>query len=238
MGAQKTKRVWETVSTAREGDGYAIYLDGRRVRTPAKSPLTLPTKALALKIEKEWAAQGDHIEPATMPFTRTANSAIDRVAPQMAEVADILAAYGDSDLLCYRAERPTELVARQSRSWDPVLDWAAAELGARLVPRTGVIHVPQFSTETARLAAQVHAFSNFELAGFHDLVALSGSLILAFATIHELHDAAKIWALSRLDESWQIEQWGEDDAAKALDSVKRNSFLDAEKFCRLVREKA
>jgi len=226
------------VSAKTDGDGYGIFLDGRPVRTPAKSKLILPTRTLALAVADEWDAQADQIKPDTMPLTRTANSAIDKVAIQKTEVADNLAAYGDSDLLCYRAESPAELVARQNAAWDPVLDWAAQELGARLCPRIGVIHKPQLQDATAQLTARVHALSVFELAGFHDLVALTGSLILGFATIRRFRALEEIWLASRVDELWQIEQWGQDDEAQAQETIRRKSFFDAEKFFQLSRIKA
>ena len=128
-----------TVETA-EG-GFIVHLDGRPLRTPGKAPLVVPSRGIAEAMAEEWRAQDEKIDPRTMPFTRTANSAIDKVAPQHPEVADMLAEYGDSDLLCYRAESPAELVARQAERWDPLLDWAAREMGARLEPRAGGVAV-------------------------------------------------------------------------------------------------
>ena len=135
MTGWKRKRFWKQARVVADGDGFAVELDGRPVRTPAKAALRLPGRAMAQAIAAEWDAQEDEIAPATMPFTRTANAAIDKVTPQRAEVAAMLAAYGDSDLLCYRADRPAELVRRQAESWDPALDWAATALGARRVAR-------------------------------------------------------------------------------------------------------
>ena len=145
----------------------------------------------------------------------------------------MLAAYGDSDLLCYRAESPEELVARQARIWDPLLDWAEAQHGARLKPRSGVIHAPQDARALARLTEVVHGFDPFRLTAFHDLVALSGSLVIGLAAAQGNHDLEELWQASRLDETWQEEQWGEDEEAQAMAEVKRQAFHHADRFFRL-----
>jgi chaperone required for assembly of F1-ATPase len=152
------------------------------------------------------------------------------VTDQHSEVADMLAEYGDSDLLCYRADAPVELTLRQAQEWDPALDWAADTLGARLQPRAGVLHQPQEAAALAVLAQKVHAMSPFQLAAFHDLVGISGSLVLGFAAAHGWRTADEIWLLSRLDEHWQEEQWGVDEDAQAAAEVKRQEFLHAKRF--------
>jgi chaperone required for assembly of F1-ATPase len=162
-----------------------------------------------------------------MPCTKTANAAIDKVSVQHAEVADMLAAYGDCDLLCYRADSPQELVDRQSAHWDPMLDWAKETLGARLQPRVGIMHVPQDPDVVADLTRRTHALNPFELAAFHDLVSLSGSLVLGFAAAMDARDMESLWDMSRLDEMWQVELWGKDDDAEALAAAKKGSFLHA-----------
>lgn len=227
MSEWKAKRFWKTVSVTQSANGFGIALDDRPVRTPAKRALTVPTRTLAEAVAAEWEAQEAAINPGTMPFTRTANSALDKVAVQKAEVADMLAEYGDADLLCYRATHPEALVARQAAVWDPMLDWAEAALGARLQARAGVMHVPQEADALAVLRARVHAFDVFELAAFHDLVSLSGSLILAFATVAQTHSPKAIWMISRLDEIWQAEEWGQDDDAEAVAAIKEAAFLHA-----------
>ncbi|MDF1728242.1 MAG: ATPase, partial [Sulfitobacter sp.] len=161
-----------------------------------------------------------------------------RVVPQHGAVADMLAAYGDSDLLCYRAERPEELVARQRAHWDPLLDWAAETLGARLVPVEGVMHAPQDPEALARLRARAHDQSAFELAAFHDLVSLSGSLIIGFAVTHGHQEPESLWNISRLDEAWQAEQWGKDEEAEAMAAIKRESFLHGARMFALCRPSA
>lgn len=227
MSEWKAKRFWTAVEITEATAGYGIELDGRPVKTPAKRALLVPTRGFAQAVAAEWEAQEELIEPQNMPFTRTANAALDKVAVQHAEVADMLAAYGDSDLLCYRAEQPAELVARQSERWDPLLAWAEQALGARLEARTGVIHVPQDAQALAALKARVHALSDFQLAAFHDLVSLSGSLILGFAATQDVQTIQALWEISRLDEIWQAEQWGKDDEAEAAAAIKQMAFEHA-----------
>lgn len=227
MSEWKAKRFWKAVEITEAPEGYGIALDGRPVKTPAKRELLAPTRGFAQAVAAEWEAQEEIIAPQSMPFTRTANAALDKVAVQHAEVADMLAAYGDSDLLCYRAEQPAELVARQSERWDPLLAWAETALGARLEARAGVIHVPQDTQVLASLRARVHALSDFELAAFHDLVSLSGSLILGFAATQDVQTIQALWETSRLDELWQAEQWGKDDEAEAAAAIKQAAFEHA-----------
>lgn len=234
MSEWKPRRFWTEARAVAEGDGYTVRLDGRPVKTPAKAPLIVPSLALAEALASEWDAQQEVVDPSTMPLTRTANSAIDKVAVQHAEVAEMLAAYGDSDLLCYRADSPAELVGRQAATWDPVLDWAEAEFGARLEPRTGILHAPQDPEALARLTARVHALTPFELAAFHDLVALTGSLVLGFAAFLTTWSGDEVWDMSRLDENWQEEQWGADEEAQQITAFKRTAFHDARRFLSLL----
>jgi chaperone required for assembly of F1-ATPase len=181
-------------------------------------------------VAAEWQAQTGTVNPATMPFTRTANSAIDTVVPQHQAVVDMLAAYGGTDLLCYRATGPAELVARQAAAWDPLLDWSATALGAPLRTTAGVMHVDQPPASLVTLTAAVDALSDFQLAAFHDLVAISGSLVLALAVTRDRLTVEEAWALSRIDEAWQIEQWGDDEEAAELAARKRADFLQADRF--------
>ncbi len=233
MSDWQPKRFWKTATaTACEG-GFTVLLDKRSVRTPAKSALTVPTMAMAQAIAAEWDAQEDKIDPGTMPVTRGANATIDKVRTQRHEVIGLLAEYGDSDLLCYRAAGPEELIKRQADGWDPMLAWADAELGVRLRVGEGVMHVEQQPQALAKLYQEVAAFDDFALAGVHDLISLSGSLILALAITKNGISVEDAWGLSRIDEHWQIEQWGEDEEAAEAESVKRSAFLDAARFYRL-----
>ncbi|PIE08648.1 MAG: ATPase [Rhodobacterales bacterium] len=227
MSGWKVKRFWKETAVAEAEGGFTVTLDGKPIRTPAKAPLTVPTRAFAEAIAEEWAAQADEIRPETMPLTRSANAAIDKVTAQFDEVAALIVAYGETDLLCYRAEGPESLVRRQAEAWDPLLDWAAGALGARLHPVAGIMHQPQEAAALAALTEATRAFSAFELAAFHDLVALSGSLILAFAAARGARRPEALWEVSQVDEEWQAGQWGKDDQACANTALKRQAFLDA-----------
>lgn len=230
MSILKQKRFWKTATAAPRDDGYGVLLDERAVNTPNKTPLIVPTLTMAEAIAAEWDAQSEKIDPLTMPVTRGANSAIDKVLPQQAEVVGLLADYGGTDLLCYRAAGPSELIAIQAAKWDPVLDWAAKEFGSRLNVGEGVMHIAQDPGLLANLHAEVASFDNFALAGVHDLIGISGSLILALGVTRGALPAEDAWMLSRVDEHWQAEQWGDDEEASAHEALKRAAFMDAARF--------
>lgn len=233
MSGWTAKRFWTEARVEEGAGGFTVTLDGRAVKTPAKAPLVVPTRAMAEAIAAEWDAQTGKVDPATMPVTRAANSAIDKVTVQFDEVVGLLSDYGGTDLLCYRAEGPIELVARQAEGWDPVLDWAASALNAPLVVTQGVVFVAQDPDVLARLRARVAALDPFRLTAFHDLVAISGSLVLALAVIDGWLPAEAAWQLSRIDETWQAELWGTDDEAQKAEEVRHADFLQAERFYRL-----
>ncbi|HCP82241.1 MAG TPA: ATPase [Octadecabacter sp.] len=224
------KRFWTDVSVVEQDGGFAVQLDTRPVKTPAKAPLIVPSRDMGDAIAEEWRAVDEKIDPNVMPFTRSANAAIDKVAVQFDEVATMLAAYGGSDLLCYRADSPAELVERQSRKWDPLLDWAHETFGGRLVSTQGVMPVTQDETALNALTSPLFAASSFELAAFHDLIAMSGSLVLALAVTQRRLSASDSWELSRVDETWQAEQWGVDDDDAQVAEIKKNAFLHAARF--------
>lgn len=224
------KRFWKAAQVVETESGHSVLLDGRGIKTPAKASLVVPTKALALAIADEWDAQEDVVKPQEMPCTRTANAAIDKVTPQFAEVADMLAAYGDADLLCYRATGPAELIDRQDKSWTPLLDWIGSEFGVALETFGGVIHTPQNANTLAELTRKTYEFSAFELAAFHDLVSLSGSLVIGFAATSDARPIQQLWEISCLDEIWQKEQWGTDEDAEAGAGVKAAAFVQAKRF--------
>ncbi len=230
MSSWAPKRFWSSVTVTETDGGFGIALDAKPVNTPSKTRLIVPTRGLADLIAAEWDAQQGKVDPRTMPATRAANSALDKVRPQEAEVADLIAAYGESDYLCYRATSPDALIARQARLLDPVLDWAAATLNARLMTGPGVVPIAQDPAAIAELRRKVHQFDHFQLTGFHDLVSLSGSLVLGFAVALQARTAEQVWDLSRIDEDWQAEQWGADDEATAHAALKRAAFLDAARF--------
>ncbi|MER2509957.1 MAG: ATP12 family protein [Amaricoccus sp.] len=228
-------RVWTVVSVAETPAGHAVLLDGRPLRTPAKLELTVASAALARAIAAEWDAVTDRIAPELMPFTRAANTALDRVARERELVIDAIAAYGESDLLCYRAEEPEDLRRQQDAAWDPWLAWAAAELDAPLTVVGGIIHQPQPPASLAALRREVARHDALELTALHELVTLSGSLVLGLAVARGAIDAAAAWGLSRLDELWQAELWGADDEAEEAAAVKSLAFAQAETLLRLLR---
>lgn len=230
MSGWVAKRFWKTALVEAVAGGFTVKLDAREVKTPAKAALVLPTRAMAEAVAAEWDAQVTKIDPRTMPVTGSANAAIDKLGHQKAEVAGLIAAYGETDLLCYRAERPEALVARQAEAWDPWLDWAAQSFGARLRVTQGVVPVAQPEAAQAALAARVARCDIWELAALHDLVSLTGSLVLGLAVAEGRLCAAEAWRLSRIDEQWQTEHWGEDEEAAERAVVKEQAVLHAERF--------
>ncbi|MEN8836625.1 MAG: ATP12 family protein [Celeribacter marinus] len=236
MSDWTAKRFWKEALVVADGDGFSVHLDGRQVRTPAKAPLVVPTHAFAQIIAKEWDAQIDKIDPETMPATRHANVAIDRIGLVHDDVVTMISDYGDSDLLCYRASYPEALIARQREAWDPLLAWASDVLGAHLEVHVGVMHVPQSEADLNRLRSFVDAMTPFELAAFHDLVSLSGSLVIGLAATRNAQPVEALWAISRTDETFQSEQWGKDDDAEAESAIKRTSFIDAHQFYHAVQK--
>lgn len=230
MSAWTAKRFWKAVTTEPCDGGHTVRLDGRAVKTPLRNLLVMPTLSMAEAVAKEWEAQSGTVKPDTMPMTRYANSAIDKVAEQFDAVLAIVAAYGETDLLCYRALGPDTLVARQNTHWTPLLDWAANALQAPLIPTAGIVFQAQPADSLARLHAEVAAATPFQLAALHDLVAISGSLVLGLAIARHRLAPQDAWEISRIDESFQAEQWGQDEEAQQLAAVRRSALLDAARF--------
>lgn len=224
------KRFWKTVTIV---DG-AIELDGRPVRTPARAALTLPTPQLAEAVAEEWRSVGEELDPRAMPLTGLANAAIDQIAPNPVPFAADLARYGESDLLCYRAELPEPLVARQAAHWDPLLDWARNRYDVHFETTAGIMHRPQPPATIARLQEVVAALDPFRLAALSPLVTISGSLVAALALLEGAADRETVWRAAQLDEDWQIEQWGEDELATRARKVRRADFDAAARFLSLL----
>ncbi|MEA3029554.1 MAG: hypothetical protein QOG13_879 [Sphingomonadales bacterium] len=216
------------------GEDRRILLDGRPVKTPGRRDLVLPTVSLAEAVADEWNAQGDAIDPRAMPLTGLANAAIDRVAPDAAAFARALAAFGESDLLCYRAEGPAPLVARQTGHWDPILAWAQQRYDVVLELTCGILHMKQPAETVERLGAAVAAQGPFQLAGLSPLVTVSGSLLIALALAEGAIGLDEAWAAASLDEQWQAGQWGEDPEAAAALSGRRRDFEAAARFLALL----
>ncbi|MBA4047910.1 MAG: ATPase [Sphingomonas sp.] len=215
------KRFWASVAITPDA---GIALDGKPVRTPGRVALTLPTAALAEAVADEWRAVDGEIDPRAMPLTGLANAAIDRIAPDPARFAAGLAAYAESDLLCYRADSPAELVARQAAAWDPLLDWARGYYGVDFVVTAGVIHHPQPSATLTALGEAIASRAPFELAALSPIVTISGSLVAALALADGGAAAEAVWLAAELDSEWQAEQWGEDDLAIPPRQSRRRDF--------------
>jgi chaperone required for assembly of F1-ATPase len=227
MSGWAKKRFWSQAEVCAAKGGFTVTLDGRAVKTPGKAVLVVPTEAVAVLIAAEFQAQNKVVDPNAMPITRAANSAIDKVAVAHAEVTDLIAAYGDSDLVCYRADGPQALVAREARAWDPLVDWAAHRYGLRPNVCTGIVHEAQPPALLESMRSDVEGLSVFELTAFHDLVSMTGSLIIALAVLDRFDTPEALWDASRVDEEWQAEQWGRDEIADALTAGRKQAFLDA-----------
>ena len=204
------KRFYKQVGIAATDDGFAIQLDGRSVKTPAAKFLVVPSAALAEVIAAEWAEQVEFIRPATMPMTQLASTALDRVGPERPAIVAQLLHYAATDLLCYRADFPPDLAARQQDSWQPLLDWAATELAAELAVTAGIMAVTQPASALAALAERLAGYDVWRLAAIQAACAAAGSLVLALALAEGRLDAAETFRLSQLDEIYQAEKWGED----------------------------
>lgn len=228
------KRFYKEASIRRGDGGDEVLLDERPVKTPSRRLLALPSAALAEAVAAEWNSQGEEVRPGTMPLTGLANAAIDRAATDKEGFAATLAAYGETDLLCYRAEGPAALVERQSRLWDPILGWARRRFDIEFEIVTGIIHRPQPRHTVERLRHAVAVRDPFELAALSPLVTIAGSLVLALALAEEAIGLGQAWAAATLDESWQAEQWGEDSEAAERLEARRAEFAAAHRFLRLL----
>ncbi len=225
------KRFYSLVSTQPVDGGHALLLDNRPVRTPLRAPLVVPSQAMADAIAEEWSSQGDEIVIASMPLTGFANAAIDQVAPQRARFVDDIAAYGETDTLCYRADPGDPLAERQERDWEPILCWAENRYDISMIRVAGIIHRPQSTHSLSRLRAQVMALDAFSLAAFSTLTSLGGSLVAALALAEKAFDSERIWQAICLEELWQEELWGADGEAVTARSHRRAAFDAAWRFC-------
>ncbi len=234
IGHSAAQRRFKTVEVVPEGGMFAVFLDDLRLKTPAGKAVFAPSKALALALADEWKEQGQTILPATMPLTQLVFTAADRVAGRRAEVVDDLLHYAGSDLLCYRADAPAELAARQAAAWDPWLEWSAKALGARLSVTVGIIAVNQPKESLDALKAEVESFSDMRLAALASAAAALGSLVLGLALARGELDAATAFKICQVDETFQIERWGGDEEANLrrerlrTDVVAAATFFDLE----------
>lgn len=228
------KRFYKDVTLEADEDGTRLLLDGRPVKTPGKKVLLLPDGAFAEAVADEWRAQQEEIDPRTMPLTRLANTVIEGVVTNAEEVRASLCAYGETDHLCHWAEAPEKLVARQAEQWQPVLDWWARDRYARFKTIQGVTAIQQDEAALARLREEITAFDPFALAALHEMTSLTGSVLLAVATARGGVDPDAAWDAAHVDEAFQIEEWGEDEEARARHETRRGAFLDAVRALRLL----
>lgn len=229
------KRFWTLAEAVRTDDGFGIALDGRRVKTPARADLVVPTGEMATAIAAEWNEAGETVDPREMPLTGLANAAIDRISPDKDDYAAGLASYGESDLTCYRAEGPEALVQRQRESWDTLLEWARRRYDVDFVCQTGVMHVAQPDETVRQLRHAVLTLNAFELAGLSPLVTIGGSLVAALAVLEEMVPAEMAWEAVSLDDRWQLEEWGDDQEARVALDIRRRDFLAGARFLELLR---
>ena len=228
------KRFWKSAAAVESDGGFAVELDGRKVRTPARAELVVPTPKLADAIAAEWDQCGEEVDPRAMPLTGLANAAIDRVAADKDGFAAGLAKYAESDLTCYRAEGPRTLVDRQEESWDALLGWARRRYDVDFATCSGVMHVAQPEETVRKLGHAVASLDAFHLAGLSPLVTIGGSLIAALAVLEEMMPATEAWEAVSLDDRWQMEQWGADAEAEAALDARRRDFLAGARFLELL----
>jgi len=228
------KRFWKEAAAVADEGGWTVRLDGKPLRTPARERLIVPTERLAGAIAEEWNGAKDTIDPRAMPLTGLANAAIDRVTPDPDTFAASLAKYGESDLACYRADGPRELVARQETSWDELLGWARRRFDVDFCTTSGIVHVAQPDETVRRLFHAVASFDTFHLAGLSPLVTAGGSLVAALAVAESQLSPEEAWHAVTIDEHWQREQWGADAEAEAALEAKRSDFFAAARFLELL----
>jgi len=239
MPAAPVQRFYKAVTVgaaeSAAGGAFRILLDGRAVRTPGRAEGLLPTRAVAEAVAGEWAAQHDVLDPQSMPLTGLAWTALDRVRPARAEIVEAVGANAAHDLLCYRAEGPVDLAARQQALWQPLLDWLALTFDAPLAVTAGIVSVEQPPAALAALARAVAARDDFALAALSAATAATGSLVIALALVEGRIDAEAAFAAAQLDESYQLERWGEDAEAARRRAAIRAELAAVERFVALLR---
>ncbi len=233
---QNIKRFYKVAEAGSIAEGFAILLDGRPVRTPARAPLAVASSALAQAIAEEWQGQGEELDSASMPLNNLACTAIDIVTPRRAEIVDDLVGYGGHDLICYWTDETGELLGRQQQHWQPLLDWAAQDLGAPLVKTRGVVSQDQPPAALAALKAKIEKHDDMCLTGLAAVVQATGSLILGLSLSLGRLDPEQAFEVSQLDESYQQERWGEDAEASARREALRQDIVSAGRFLGLLRE--
>ena len=239
MAERTVRKFYLSVATdKREGGRHGVTLDGRPLRTPARHVLELPTAGLAEAIAKEWIVQDEVVHLDAMPLTLLANAALDRVAVHREAIIEQVIAFGRTDLLCYRAGAPEELVRRQAAAWDPPLNWAREKYGITLQTGEGIGFIEQPKASLAALNRIVSALDDFVLTGLHGAATISGSLILALALVQGAIDADKAFVASQIEPTYQSEKWGGDEESEAKAARIAREFQDIARFLSLLRPAA
>ena len=228
------KRFWTAADVRAVEEGWSIELDGRSVRTPARAALTVPSETLARAIADEWNSVGETVDPRAMPLTGLANAAIDRVAPDREAFAAQLARYAEADLACYRADHPTDLVARQSETWDALLGWGRRRFDVDFCTTAGITHVDQPPATVERLSHALAVLDPFNLAGLSPLVTIGGSLLAALAVLEGAMSVEEAWDAVSVDDRYQLDRWGTDAEAEAALENRRRDFAAAARFLSLL----
>ncbi len=227
------KRFWQAVAVQECDAGFSFTLDARMLKTPLGAELIVPNRKMADAIATEWRSVGEDIDPAAMPVTGFANAAVDRVAAERGIFIDAVSAYGESDLLCYRADSPEILIKRQAAIWDRYLAWVERYYGVTFTTVSGIMHHPQHPETLEKLRAAVAARTDFELAGLAKVAHLSGSLVITLALLEGEAPCDMLWDAVCLDEDWQAENWGADDYAIKHRLDRQTDFFAAAEFLRL-----
>ena len=229
------KRFYETVTVEKAEDYFTVALDGRSMRTPGMNALSLTAEKLADSIASEWRQQDNTIKPNKMPFMSLAATAIDRVAPQKMDVVKSVVAYGETDLLCYRAFEPEELVARQNHKWQPLLDWAKQAIGAELHVTGGIMPLQQPLQSINAIRDKITHYNAFDLTGLHELTVISGSVIIGLAMMEGHIDVNEGVQAAQLDSLYQLERWGDDPELTLTLQNSRREMLDVFNFIALLK---
>lgn len=226
------KRFWKNAEVVVVDGGFNVTLDGHAVRTPSKAPMHIAYRKIAEQIAAEWMAQKEEVDPATMPATRMVNSIVDKVSVNRDAIIEMLTEYAGSDLICYRSLSPQELIEEQAAVWDPLMDWSATVMNAPMVSTYGVMFVEQDETSISVYRKRLAAMNNYQLAGVHDLITISGSVVITFALLSNHITMDQAWIGATVDEAWQEKQWGTDEEAQDALKRKRKDLEFAYKFCK------
>lgn len=229
------RRLYKEVSVVKAEDGFGLALDGKPIITPGKNPFVVTQESLAALVAQEWQAQGETVKPQTMILTRFVNTALDKVQPRYDEVVAEVAAFGGSDLVCYRASEPADLVQHQQETWDPYIAWAHNHYGVSLKTTCGIMPIQQSDTTLKTFVDVVAKHDPFELTALHSFTSGFGSLVLALAFMERHKSLEEVWSASQLDEAYQIAQWGEDAEEAELRANLHQELQQAAQYLNCLR---